>query len=89
MIGLTLSGKAYATIAAKLQAGSVAGQEIAPDREYLVWVPRAVVNRLRALRGPGETFSSVILRLKEPSCFAAQPPARGQDALGPQSGATP
>jgi hypothetical protein len=45
MIGITISGKAYTTIAAKLPAGSFAWQEIAPDREYLVWLPRAVVSR--------------------------------------------
>jgi hypothetical protein len=28
-----------------------------------IWLPRAVVGRLRALRGPGESFSDVILRL--------------------------
>ena len=27
------------------------------------WLPRAVVDRLRSLRGPGESFSDVILRL--------------------------
>jgi hypothetical protein len=32
-------------------------------REDLVWLPRAVVNHLRALRAPDETFSDVILRL--------------------------
>jgi hypothetical protein len=30
--------------------GSSPGPDIAPDGEYLVWLPRAVVNHLRALR---------------------------------------
>jgi hypothetical protein len=30
--------------------------------ERYIWLPRAVVDRLRALRGSGESFSDVILR---------------------------
>ena len=30
--------------------------------ERLIWLERAVVDRLRAMRGPGESFSDVILR---------------------------
>jgi hypothetical protein len=71
MIGISISGKAYAAIAATLPAGSAAEQEIAPDREYRVWLPRAVVIRLSALRGPGETFSDVILRLTDGGSYAA------------------
>jgi hypothetical protein len=71
MIGITLSGKAYAAIAATLPAGSASEQEIAPDSEYLVWLPRAVVNHLRALRAPGETFGDVILRLAARGPYAA------------------
>jgi hypothetical protein len=39
--------------------------------ERLVWVESNVVDRLRALRGPGESYSDVIIRV-----------ARGS-ALGP------
>jgi hypothetical protein len=70
MIGVTISGEAYAAIAATLPAQS-AVQEIVPDREYRVWLPRAVVIRLRALREPGETFSGVILRLADRGAYAA------------------
>jgi hypothetical protein len=31
--------------------------------ERLVWLDRAVVDRLMSLRGPGESYSDVILRL--------------------------
>jgi hypothetical protein len=31
--------------------------------EKLIWLDRAVVDRLRFLRGPGESFSDVIVRL--------------------------
>jgi hypothetical protein len=31
--------------------------------ERLIWQDRAVVYRLRAMRGPGESYSDVIVRL--------------------------
>ena len=68
MIAITISAEAYAVIAA---ARAGAEQDIAADRECRVWLPRAVVARLRALRGPGETFSDVILRLADRGSFAA------------------
>ena len=71
MIGITISGKAYAAIASALPAGSVAETKLAPDCEYSVWLPRDVVTRLRDLRQPGESFSGVILRLAERGSFAA------------------
>jgi hypothetical protein len=70
VIGITISGRAYAAIAATLPAGT-AEQEIAPDGEYRVWLPRTVVIRLRAMRELGETFSDVILRLAERGSYAA------------------
>jgi hypothetical protein len=70
MIGITVSGKAFAAIAATLPAGSGVEPEIVLDREYCVWLPRDVVNRLRALREPGESFSQVILRLAERGSYA-------------------
>lgn len=68
MIAITISAEAYAVIAAALSGPE---QEIAADREYRVWLPRAVVERLRALRGPEETFSDVILRLADRGSLAA------------------
>ena len=71
MIGITISGEAFAAVVSTLPAtGSAAEAKVAPDREYRVWLPGDVVNRLRALREPGETFSGVILRLAERGSFA-------------------
>jgi hypothetical protein len=33
--------------------------------ERLIWLEPSVVDRLRSLRGPGESFSDVILRFVE------------------------
>lgn len=71
MIGITISGRAYAAIAATLPARSAVEREIAPDGEYYVWLPPTAVERLLALRAPGETFSDVILRLAERGAYAA------------------
>lgn len=82
MIGITISGKAYATIAAALPAGSIE-RGIVPDGEYRVWLPRDVVFRLKALREPGETFSEVILQLTDRGVNAAiilRTPPRGTNA---------
>ena len=70
MIGVTISGAAYAAIAATLPAQS-AEQEIAPDGAYRVWPARAVVIPLRSLREPGETFSGIIVRLVDRGAYAA------------------
>ena len=35
------------------------------DGQCFVWLEPEVVNRLRAMRGPGESYSDVILRLVE------------------------
>jgi hypothetical protein len=64
MIGVTISGKAYAAIADALPGGSAQqGPGVVPDGEYYVWLPKDVVVQLIALREPGETFSDAILRL--------------------------
>jgi hypothetical protein len=83
MIGVTISGKAYAAIAFTLPVGSPFEAEIAPDHEYRVWLPRAVVNRLRAVREPGETFSDVILRLTDGGSYDAV--MRGALQSGPNA----
>lgn len=71
MIGITISGQAYTAIVSTLPAsGSLTETKVAPDHEYGVWLPRDVVSRLRDLRQPGESFSSVILRLAERGSFA-------------------
>ena len=63
MIGITISGKAYAAIAPTLPSRPPVEKEIVLDGEYCVWLPQTAVERLLALRKPGETFSDVILRL--------------------------
>jgi hypothetical protein len=66
MIRITISQAAFDAIAATMPLGSVAYEsEANAPGERKIWLASDVVNRLRALRGPGESYSDVILRLAE------------------------
>jgi hypothetical protein len=68
MIAITISDEAYAAIASTLPVGHA----VEPyDGQCKLWLPQAVVNHLRSLRAPGETFSAVILRLAARDSLAA------------------
>jgi hypothetical protein len=64
MILISISVEAFDAIASTLPLGSV-GYENATNEQgqRLIWLDRAVVDRLRSLRGPGESFGDVILRI--------------------------
>ena len=61
MISIAITPAAYEAIKATLPDG--APRSIGPDGQMRIWLDRAVVDRLRALRGPGESYSDVILRV--------------------------
>ena len=42
---------------------SVSCVTVVAQGEKLIWLDRAMIDRLRGLRGPGESFSDVILRI--------------------------
>jgi hypothetical protein len=64
VIRIAISTEAYAAIASILPPGTNVGPlERAPNGQYRVWLPRAVVDRLARMRGPRESYSEVILRL--------------------------
>jgi hypothetical protein len=64
MVRIAISQAAFDAIAATLALGSV-GYENAVDEQgrRLIWLPPDVLNRLRAMRGMGESCSDVILRV--------------------------
>jgi hypothetical protein len=66
MIRLTITPAAYAVIVAT-HPSSALKHSRAPSGEFYVWLKTEYVDRLRELRGPGESFSDVILRLAEAS----------------------
>jgi len=64
MIRIAITPAAYAAIAATLALGTVAVEpERAQDGGVHIWLDPGVLAKLRALRGPGESYSDVILRL--------------------------
>ena len=66
MIRIAISQAAFDAIAATLALGSVNFENATNERgERLIWLDRAVVDRLRAMRGAGETYSDVILRIAD------------------------
>ena len=56
---------AYAALATAFPSGLGVQQERAPNGDYSVWLDPRFVDRLRAMRRPGESYSDVILRLAE------------------------
>ena len=63
MIRIALSDTAYETIASTLPKGSARWPMQRDRGQCFIQVEAAVVDRTRAMRRPGETYSAVILRL--------------------------
>lgn len=63
MIRIAISVEAFEAIARTLQFGSVGYEnEINERGERLIWLDLLVLNRLRAMRVPGESYSDVMIR---------------------------
>lgn len=64
MIRISITAEAFEAIKATLPLGSVAFEpEVDAKGERHIWLEPHVVNKLRLLRGPGESYSDVILKL--------------------------
>ena len=64
MIRLAITPAAFDAIAATLPLGSVGYENAVNEKgERLIWLAPNVVDRLRAMRGPRESYSDVILRV--------------------------
>jgi hypothetical protein len=64
MIRIAISVEAFEAIAGTLPFGSMSFENKTNERgERYVRLDHAVVARLRAMRGPGESYSDVILRV--------------------------
>jgi hypothetical protein len=61
---IRITAEASAAVAATLPLGSVAVEPALDEKgQRLIWLDPSVVNKLRFLRGPGESYSDVILPL--------------------------
>ena len=66
MIRIAISQAASKSIARSLPLGTVSFEnKMTENGDRLVWLEPNVVDRLRSLRGKGESYSDVILRLAE------------------------
>jgi hypothetical protein len=64
VIRIAISQAAFDALADTLPFGSVGYENQINERgERLIWLEPNVVDRLRAMCGPGESYSDVILRL--------------------------
>ena len=64
MIRIAITPAAFDALARTLPLGSVGFErEVNEKGERLIWLEDRGVNKLAAMRGPGETYSDVIMRL--------------------------
>jgi hypothetical protein len=64
MIGITVTAEAYVAIKATLPADTQTWPTSpAHQGDVVICLDQAMVDRLGAMRGPGESYSDVILRL--------------------------
>jgi hypothetical protein len=76
MIRIAITQAAFEAIAKTLALGSVNYENATNEKgERLIWLDSSVVDRLRALRGPGESYSDVILRRVECEVGGRRAPA--------------
>jgi hypothetical protein len=66
MVRIAISQAAFEAIASTLALGSVNFENKSDEQgNRYVWLAPDVIDRLRAMRGPGESYSEVILRVVE------------------------
>jgi hypothetical protein len=64
MIGITVTAEAYAAIKATLPADTQTWPTSPADQgDVVICLDQATVDRLGAMRGPGESYSDAILRM--------------------------
>ena len=64
MIGITVTAEAYAAIKATLPAGTQTRPPSPGDSgDVIIWLDQAMLDRLDAMRGPGESYSDAIIRV--------------------------
>jgi hypothetical protein len=88
MIRLVLTEGAYDAIASTLPKGSARWPMQRDRGRCFIQVEAAVVDRMRAMRKPGENYSDVILRLVEIEAGSVeisskQPPTPGPATMQP------
>ena len=60
---ICLTPAAFEAIAATLQGNIGFENQRAPNGDWFIWLEPQIVAKLKAMRGPGESYSDVILRV--------------------------
>jgi hypothetical protein len=77
MIRIAITQAGFEAIAATLPLDNVGYENKTNEHgQRLIWLDQRVVVRLRSLRGPGESYSDVILRLAAEGGRAPRPSSR-------------
>ena len=63
MIRIEITAAAYAALAADIPAGRLMEALPSPQGGFYLWLDRFTLDRLKAARGPRESYSDAILRL--------------------------
>ena len=63
MVTISITAEALAAIAATLPAGREADRRPDGKGGYFITLPHGVADRLKAMRGPGQSYSDVIVAL--------------------------
>ena len=62
MIRIEISAAAYAALCAGVPEHRRLEAQGSPSGGFYLWLDKTTVNKFKAARGPGESFSDVILR---------------------------
>lgn len=62
MIRIEISAPAYRALAAAIPAESLLEPLPSPSGGFYLWLAKQLADKLRAARGPGESYSDMILR---------------------------
>jgi hypothetical protein len=65
MIRIEISAAAYAALVDDVPEDRRLEAQEAPGGGFYLWLDKSTLNRLRAVRGLGESFSDAILRLSK------------------------
>jgi hypothetical protein len=64
VIRIAITAKAYEVIAATLPLGSVGYEAERTEKgEVHIWLEERWINKLKAMRGPGESYTDAIIRV--------------------------
>jgi hypothetical protein len=72
MISIPITEEAYEALKARIPRIDQAPTSTGRNGQMRIWLARKFVDRLLELRGPGESYSDVIIRLAEVSDGSAE-----------------